>query len=90
MPRPVLRLTGFQEEELRQELRMSIGQKDVDKWLRIQGCLLVHQGHREADAAAMIGVGRRTLQLWIRRYRDRGISGLPKGPYPGGTSMLTQ
>jgi transposase len=90
MPRLGLRLTCAQEEELREELQISKGQKDLDKCLRIQGLLLVHQGHREADAAAMIGVGRRTLQEWIRRYRDRGISGLPKGPYPGGTSRLTQ
>jgi transposase len=90
MPRPGLRLTSAQEHELREELQISRGQKDLDKCLRIQGLLLIHQGHREADAAAMIGVGRRTLQEWIRRYRDRGISALSKGPYPGGTSRLTQ
>jgi transposase len=90
MPRPGLNLTRAQEEDLRDELQISRGQKDLDRCLRIQGLLLVHQGYREADAAATIGVGRRTLQEWIRRYRDRGIAGLSKGPYPGGTSRLTQ
>ena len=90
MPRSGLRLTSAEEQELREELQLARGQKDVDKCLRIQGLLLVHQGHRETDAAAMIGVGRRTLQGWVRRYRDRGIGGLSKGPYPGGISRLTQ
>lgn len=90
MPRTGLRLTSAQEQELRQEFQISRGRKDLDRCLRIQGLLLVHQGHRETDAAAMIGVGRRTLQDWIRRYRDRGLSGLEKGPYPGGKSALTE
>jgi transposase len=64
--------------------------KDLDMCLRIRGLLLVHRGNTEVMAAEMIGVGRRTLQDWIRRYRDLGFLGLVKGPYPGGRSRLTE
>ncbi len=58
--------------------------------LRIHGLLLVHRGNTESMAADMIGVGRMTLQDWICRYRQRGISGLVKRPYVGGRSRLTE
>ena len=58
--------------------------------LRIQGLRLVHRGLREVDAADTIGVGRRTLQDWIHRYRKRGIPGLDKGPYAGAKPRLSQ
>ena len=90
MPKNGLRLTSTQQRELNELYQVAKAQKDPDMCLRIQGLRLVHRGHREADAADIIGVGRRTLQDWIRRYRDRGISGLVKGPYPGGKSKLTE
>jgi transposase len=90
MPRKGLRLTIAQERELNEEYQVAKAQKDLDMCLRIQGLRLVHRGFREADAADVIGVGRRTLQDWIHRYRIRGISGLAKGPYSGGKSKLTQ
>ena len=89
MPRQGLRLGIAQERELKEEYQRAKAQKDLDRCLRIQGLVLVHRGHRETDAADTIGVGRRTLQDWIHRYRKRGISGLVKGPYPGGKSRLT-
>lgn len=90
MPRTGLRLNAAQESELREEYQRAKGQKDLDLCLRIQGLLLVHRGNPETVAADIIGVGRRTLQDWIHRYRDRGISGLVKGPYLGGRSRLTE
>jgi transposase len=90
MPKRGLRLTMAQERELNQRYQAAKAQKDLDMCLRIQGLRLVHRGLREVDAADTIGVGRRTLQDWIHRYRDRGISGLVKGPYPGGKSKLSE
>jgi len=89
MPKVGLRLNADEERELKEEYQRAKADKDLDMCLRIQGLLLVHRGHKETDAAEMIGVGRRTLQDWIRRYRKRGLSGLVKGPYPGGRSRLT-
>jgi len=90
MAKKGLRLTMAQERELNEHYQVAKAQKDLDLCLRIQGLRLVHRGLREADAADTIGVGRRTLQDWIHRYRDRGISALVKGPYPGGKSRLSQ
>jgi transposase len=90
MPRVGLRLSGSQEAELKDRYQSARARKDLDMCLRIQGLLLVHRGNTESAAADMIGVGRRTLQVWIRRYRQQGISGLVKGPYLGGRSRLTE
>ena len=90
MPPQGLRLATSQRLELEEEFQIARAQQDLDKYVRIQGLLLVNRGFREMDAADIIGVGRRTLQDWIRRYRDNGISGLVKGPYPGGKSKLSQ
>ncbi len=90
MSRPGLRLTEQQREELSREFQRARGNKDLDMCLRIQALLLVSRGNREIDAANMIGVGRRTVQDWIRRYRQGGISALAKGPFQGGKSKLTE
>lgn len=90
MPRQGLRLGIAQERELKEEYQRAKAQKDLDMCLRIQGLLLVHRGNLERVAADTIGVGRRTLQDWIQRYRKRGVAGLVKGPYPGGKSRLTE
>jgi transposase len=90
MPRTGLRLTTDQEKELRDEFQRAKYDDDLDKCLRIQGLLLVNQGHTEQAAAAIIGAGRRTLQDWISRYRKDGIFGLIKGPYPGGKCALSE
>jgi len=89
MARPGLRLTEQQRAELAGEFRVARGNKDLDICLRIQTLLLVSRGHREADAAAAIGVGYRTVQDWIHRYRKGGFPGLKKGPFEGGKSRLT-
>jgi len=89
MSRAGLRLTEQQRGELSREFQRVRGNKDLDMCLRIQALLLVSQGHRETDAANMIGVGRRTLQDWIHRYRQGEIRTLAKGPFQGGKSKLT-
>lgn len=89
MPRPGLRLSEEERRELAAEYRTARYHKDLDQCLRIQALLLVSQGNRERDVAGIIGVGRRTLQDWIHRYRVRGIGGLEKGPFRGAKCRLT-
>jgi transposase len=89
MARPGLRLKEQQRKDLMEEFQLARGNKDLDMCLRIQALLLVSQGNREIDAANMIGVGRRTVQDWIHRFRSGGIPGLGKGPFQGGKSRLT-
>ncbi len=90
MARGGLRLTEEQRAELTEEFQVARGNKDLDMCLRIQALLLVNRGYREADTAAAIGVGRRTVQDWIYRFRKRGLPGLRKGPFEGGRSRLTE
>lgn len=89
MSRPGLRLSEQQRRTLSEEFQLARGNKDLDMCLRIQALLLVSQGSREIDAADIVGVGRRTVQDWIHRYRRGGIRTLAKGPFQGGKSRLT-
>ena len=89
MARPGLRLSEQQRTELTEEFRVARGNKDLDMCLRIQALLHVSRGHREAGTADAIGVGHRTVQDWIHRFRKRGFPGLRKGPFEGGKSRLT-
>jgi putative transposase len=90
MPRQGLRLGIAQERDIKEEYQRARAQKDLDMCLSIQGLLLVHRGNPETVAADTIGVGRRTLQDWIQRYRKRGVPGLVKGSNPCGKSRLTE
>ncbi len=89
MPRPGLRLAEAQREQLIIEFQRARDSKDLDMVSRIQGLLLVSEGMGERRAAQIVGVGRRTLQDWILKFRQRGLKGLVKGPYPGRRPKLT-
>lgn len=89
MPRPGLRLNETQTEELNQRYQVARGRKDFDLTQRIQGLFLVSQGMAERRAAQILGIGRRTLQDWIFRYRRGGLEALVKGPYLGRKPKLT-
>jgi transposase len=90
MPRPGLRLSEPEREDLSAQYQGARFHRDIDMCLRIQALLLVSQGNRETDVAQIIGVGRRTVQDWIHRYRARGIPGLVKGSFKGPKSRLTE
>lgn len=90
MARPGLRLGKGGMDELGQAYQVARGRKDLDMTQRIQGLLLVSDGMGERRAAQIVGVGRRTLQDWISRYRRGGLEALIKGPYLGRKPKLTQ
>lgn len=89
MPRAGLRLSKVQTEELDQEYQVARAPKEFDLTQRMQGPLLVSQGMVERRAAQILGVGRRTLEDWIFRYRRGGLEALVKEPYPGRKRKLT-
>lgn len=89
MPRPGLRLSEPERRNLADQYQGARFHEDLDMCLRIQALLLVSQGNRERDVAQIMGVGRRTLQDWIHRYRAKGIPGLAKGPFKGAKPRLT-
>ena len=77
-------------DELRRAYQLSRGRKDIEMAERIQGLLLVSEGMGERRAAEIVGVGRRTLQDWIFKYRRGGLEALVKGPYLGRKPKLTE
>jgi transposase len=89
MPKPGLRLSEPERRDLAARYRDARFHEDLDMCLRIQALVLVSQDHREREVADIIGVGRRTLQDWIHRYRAKGVPGLTKGPFKGARSRLT-
>lgn len=89
MSRIGLRLSDSEMTILASQYETARYQKDFEVCLRIQGLRLVSEGNREEDVARVLGVGRRTLQDWIHRYREKGLVGLRKGPFKGGQSKLT-
>lgn len=89
MPKPGLRLPEPERRNLAARYRDARFHEDLDICVRIQALMLVSQGNRETDVAQVIGVGRRTLQDWIHRYRAKGVPGLTKGPFKGARSRLT-
>ncbi len=56
--------------------RLARGQKDARLLLRLQMILLARQGHTAPQVAATLGVARRTVQDWVRRYNLDGVEGL--------------
>jgi transposase len=90
MPRPGLRVSDTQAEELIQAYRVATARKDFALRRRIQGLLLVSSGMAQLKAADIVGVKRRTLQEWLFKYRRGGLAALKKGPYPGRSPKLTK
>ncbi|MEW6140313.1 MAG: helix-turn-helix domain-containing protein [Thermodesulfobacteriota bacterium] len=82
MPRPGLRLAEAQCEQLIIAFQRARDGKDLDTVSRIQGLLLVSEAMGERSAAQIVGEGRGTLQDWIFTFRQRGVKGLVRGPYP--------
>ncbi len=50
---------------------------------RLHAILLVAQGISCSRAAQMLGDAPRTVEYWVRRFEDRGFSGLMDGERPG-------
>jgi transposase len=38
----------------------------------------------------MLGATKRSVELWVKAYRDSGLSGLKPRPHPGGKPRITQ
>ncbi len=84
-----LLLTRDERETLEQEREMARRNDDLDLFLKMNCILAVADGRLQIEVADMLGVPLRTLQSWIERYRNDGLSALFKGPYPGKQPRLT-
>ncbi len=56
---------------------------------RIRGIILLKKGHRLQEIANIMGVNRRTVYNWRRRYEEEGIEGLKTREKPGRKRKLS-
>jgi len=73
--------------ELQEEIRRS---KDARYTHRLHAVLLVAQGMSSSEVAHLLGDGVRTVQLWVHRFKDEGLSGLKNKPRPGRPPKLSE
>ena len=59
------------------ELR-GMARKTIDGRVRtrLQALVLAKQGHTAVQTAALLGMSRRMVQKWVRRYNEDGLAGL--------------
>ena len=50
---------------------------------RLHGVLLVAQGMRCPEVGRLLGDAPRTVEYWVRRFEEQGLSGLVEGARPG-------
>lgn len=75
-----MELTREQRTALRQRAR-----RDPRPYVRLKALALlrVSEGHRQGVVAAFLGVGQRSVNRWVRRFRDEGLASLPVQPGRG-------
>lgn len=69
--------------------RMGRVEKNARLRVRLQAIVLAKRGRTAPEVADALGVSRRTIQQWIRRYNDTGIDGLRHRPGQGRRSKLS-
>ena len=57
---------------------------------RLHGLLLVAQGVTAPRVGRLLGDSTRTVQYWVRRFDEEGLSGLAEGTRPGRPRKLTE
>jgi transposase len=57
---------------------------------RLHGLLLVAQGMSALEVARLLGDAPRTVQYWVRRFEQDGLSGLVEGERPGRPCRLSE
>ena len=56
---------------------------------RLHGVLLVAQGMTCPEVARLLGDAPRTVEYWVRRFEEEGLTGLVEGERPGRPPRLS-
>ena len=84
MPKRGLRLNTADYNQIVEHRYLAKKRKDLDSRVRLRSVLLVHEGNTFGQVGQILEVARSTVELWIKRYRDFGVTGLlVRGPYQG-------
>jgi len=57
---------------------------------RLHGVLLVAQGMTCPEVAKLLGDSRRSVEYWVHRFREQGVTGLHEGEHVGRPSRLDE
>ena len=81
MPKRGLRLDIDEYNHIVQHRYLAKKRKDLDARVRLRSILLVHEGKTLRQVGQILEVARSTVERWIKRYRDLGVTGLlVRGP----------
>ena len=90
MPKRGLRLDIDEYNHIVQHRYLAKKRKDLDARVRLRSILLVHEGKTLRQVGQILEVARSTVERWIKRYRDLGVTGLlVRGPYQGKKPRLS-
>ncbi len=84
-----LLLTREERDMLDREQKIARKNDKLDLFLKTTSILMVSDGRLQKDVSEMLGIPLRTLESWIKGYRNSGTSALVKGPYPGAKPRLS-
>ena len=73
-------------DELR---RLGRSQHEARMRIRVQSIVLAKQGRTAVEIAETLGVSRRPVQEWVRRYNQSGVDGLQHRPGQGRPEKLS-
>ena len=63
-------------------------ERDADQRDRYRMILLALQGQQKLEIARLLGVAKSTVELWVYRYRDKGLEALRPRKAKGATPKL--
>jgi len=90
MPKRGLRLDLEEYNHIVYHRYLAKKRKDLEARIRLRSILLVHEGKTLEQVGKILEVARSTVQRWIERYRDMGVTGLLiRGPYQGKKPKLS-
>lgn len=80
---------GKLSEEQRGQLKEFIkGSRSHRERRRAQAVLFSHRGVAQKEAAVLLGVRERSIQRWLKAYREGGLGGLKDKERPGRKSKI--
>ena len=75
-----IRLTATEQAQLDQIFKTTADRRLRD---RCQAVLMASRGRKRKTIAQDLGVHRTTVRLWLKRYQEHGLAGLPIHWAPG-------
>jgi len=79
--------TKFYKEDFLSAAKLT---KDKRHYQRLLALHYIQLGKRQLEVSSLLGASPRSIQQWIRRYKDKGIEGIKQGYIPGCPRKLSK